>query len=322
MAKRRKNNKYKKIISVLSTALFIVSSILVSIVFDFKPLSFTQVLDAVDTFLQDPQIKEQSFVAEGEMVVTIIDVGQGESILIQANNKNVLIDAGENDCEKLIVDFLKNKGVQTIDLAIGTHPHSDHIGGLDNVIRKIETKTVLFPPMQKKQIPTTKTFKDVLKAIDETGTELITAKPGQVFNFGGGSVLTIIGPQNQYNDLNNISIVSRLDFGDVSFLFTGDAEESAEKDMIKGKYNLDVDILSAGHHGSSTSTTKEFFRKCSPSHVNISCGLNNKYNHPHSEIIKLLKQTNTPYARTDLNGSIMYITDGKTYRVVCEKDIS
>ena len=319
MAKKKKHNKYKKIIAVLSSALVIVSTILLSKILDIKPVSTAQVINILDGFLQDPDTKEQPLVAEGEMSVTIIDVGQGESILIEANDKNVLIDAGENDCEQLIVDFLKNKGIETLDLAIGTHPHSDHIGGLDNVIRQINTKMVLFPPLTKDKTPTTKTFKDVLLAIDETGSQLVTAKPGQVFNFGGGSVLTIVGPQKDYDDLNNISIVSRLDFGDVSFLFTGDAEELAEKDMLKGKYDLDVDILSAGHHGSSTSTSEVFFRKCSPSHVNISCGLNNKYNHPHFETITLLEDTNTPYYRTDLNGNITYITDGKTYRAFCDK---
>ncbi|MEG1448691.1 MAG: MBL fold metallo-hydrolase [Oscillospiraceae bacterium] len=320
MAKRKKYNKQKRIIGILSSALIIVSTILLSVVLDIEQISFAQIAAIVDSFLEDPDKKEQRQAAQGELAVTIIDVGQGESIFIEANDKNVLIDAGENDCEQLVVDFLKDKKVESLDLVIGTHPHSDHIGGLDSVIRQIETKMVLLPPMSKSQTPTTKTFEDVLLAIDETQTQLITSKPGQVFNFGGGSILTIIGPQKEYDDLNNISIVSRLDFGEVSFLFTGDAEEVAEKDMIFGKYDLDVDILSAGHHGSSTSTSSNFFQKCSPSHVNISCGLNNKYNHPHMETLKILDETGTPYCRTDLNGNITYITDGKTYEVICEKE--
>lgn len=323
MAKKKRKNKYtryKKIIAGLSSALVIVSTAFLCTVFDIKQVSFEQVFNTLDSFLQDPEVQQQPLIAEGEMEVTVVDVGQGESIYIKANDKNVLIDAGENDCEQLIVDFLKSKGVKYLDLVIGTHPHSDHIGGLDSVIREIDTNMVLFPPMTKSQTPTTKTFKDVLEAIDETDTQLLTAKPGQVFNFGGGSILTIVGPLNEYKDLNDISIVSRLDFGEVSFLFTGDAEEKAEKDMLSSKYDLDVDILSAGHHGSSSSTSKEFFNECSPSHVNISCGENNKYNHPHREIISLLDKTNTPYCRTDLNGNITYITDGKTYEVFCEKE--
>ena len=326
MAKKKKRatkaQKYKKIIAYLSIALVAVSCAFVFLMFKKGPIDFNAILSFFDSLAAPTSTAREDVILpkDDEAMVSIIDVGQGLSTYINAGGKHILIDGGENNCGERVVEFLRDRGVDTLELVIGTHPHSDHIGGLDVVIKEINTKMILLPPMTEAQTPTTKTFADLLDAIEETQTKLVLSKPGQVFNFGGGAVLKVLGPRKSYESLNNISIVSRFDFGDVSFLFTGDAEKEAEEDLLRSKSNdLDVDVLSAGHHGSSTSTTEKFLLSCSPRHVNISCGRDNKYGHPHEETIELLDKYLIPYNRTDKSGSITYITNGKSFEVFTEK---
>lgn len=150
--------------------------------------------------------------------VHIIDVGQGESILIKGPSKNVLIDAGENDKGDEVLAYLKSQGVQSLDMAIGTHAHSDHIGGLDTVIKAMPVKQVILSPIPEKIVPTTKTYTDLLEAVLDKGMTVTTAVPDTQYSLGGGAVLTILGPRREYNDLNNTSVVCRLTYGDAELI--------------------------------------------------------------------------------------------------------
>ena len=251
---------------------------------------------------------------ENEVSVHFIDVGQAEAILIRSGKASALIDAGENDQGDLVLAYLREQGVKKLDLVIGTHPHSDHIGGMDTVIRGMDVGTVVLPDIPDAVVPTTKTFTDLLLAVAEKGLKITPAKPGKEFDLGGAT-LTILAPTKPYDDLNNLSAASRLDYGEVSFLFTGDMEAKAERDLLGSGQELAVTVLNAAHHGSSTSTTKELLAAAAPEYAVISCGLDNSYGHPHRETMTALKDAGVKAYRTDLNGTVVFSTDGEEVHV-------
>lgn len=268
-----------------------------------------QFLAGLDQFLYGETAVVPAGPVEGTLQVDIIDVGQGESILITTADTAVLIDAGENNKGNVVLDHLAARGVERLDIAIGTHPHSDHIGGLDTVLESIPADVVLMGYVPEKRLPTTKTYLDLLDVMNRKNIPLEIPELGQQYQVGDG-VLTILGPVGEYDDLNNCSLICRLDFGEVSFLFSGDAEEISEQAVLKSGANVDVDVMTMGHHGSSTSSSKAYFQAASPEYAAISCGKDNDYGHPHRETITKLKNADVTYYRTDLSGTITYITDG------------
>lgn len=257
--------------------------------------------------------------AEGELQVDVIDVGQGESILITTAEKAVLIDAGENDKGDEVLEHLQRRGITELDLAIGTHGHSDHIGGMDTVLANISVDEFWMGVMPDKLVPSTKTYMDVLEQLDVKKIPYREPEVGTQYDLGSGGVLTVLGPQGTPTDLNNCSLVCRVDFGDVSFLFSGDAEESEEKAILASGVDVDVDVMTMGHHGSETSSSSAYFKAASPSYAAISCGANNSYGHPHKATIQKLKNADVLYRRTDINGTITFRTNGKTIEYSSEK---
>ena len=242
------------------------------------------------------------------LAVHFIDVGQGDSILAESDGHYMLIDAGENDQAGTVVSYLKAEGVTKLDYVIGTHPHSDHIGGLDKVIDTFPVDKVLLPPVEH----TTRTFEDVLDSIASRGLKITKPAPGDSYDLGNAS-FTILSPVKDYgNDLNNWSVGIRLTYGDNSFVMCGDAENQAEEDIVNSGAMLKADVLKAGHHGSSTSTSDAFLKKVSPSWVVIQCGKGNSYGHPHKETMEKLKKAGCQVLRTDEEGTITAFSDGKT----------
>ena len=240
--------------------------------------------------------------------VHFIDVGQGDSILAESDGHYMLIDAGENDQAGTVISYLKAEGVTKLDYVIGTHPHSDHIGGLDKVIDTFPVDKVLLPPVEH----TTRTFEDVLDSIASRGLKITKPAPGDSYDLGNAS-FTILSPVKDYgNDLNNWSVGIRLTYGDNSFVMCGDAENQAEEDILNSGAVLKADVLKAGHHGSSTSTSNAFLKKVSPSWVVIQCGKGNSYGHPHKETMEKLKKAGCQILRTDEEGTITAFSDGKT----------
>ena len=258
-------------------------------------------------------------VAEGEMRVDIIDVGQGESILITTSEKAVLIDAGENDQGDEVLEHLQRRGVTKLDLAIGTHAHSDHIGGMDTVMAGIKVDEFWMGAMPEELVPSTKTYTDVLEQLDIGRIPYREPEVGTQYDLGNGGLLTVYGPQGTPSDLNNCSLVCRVDFGETSFLFSGDAEENMEKIILTSGADLDVDVMTMGHHGSETSSSSAYFKAASPTYAAISCGEDNSYGHPHKETIQKLKKADVLYRRTDINGTISFIANGKTVDYSTEK---
>lgn len=254
----------------------------------------------------------------GELEVHIIDVGQGDSILIKNSNKTVLIDAGENDKGKTVVDYLKSQNVKNIDILIGTHPHSDHIGGMDYVIENMNVNKIIMPKLPDELIPTTRTYTDVLQAVASKGLKITAAKPSLQYDLGGGATLKIIAPIDEFKSLNEMSVVTRLDYGESSFLFTGDIEKYSEKSIVASNINIDVDVLDVPHHGSKGSSSNEFLSKITPKFAVISCGENNDYGHPHKEAVERIGEY-CEINRTDLSGNILIKSDGKTITVIPQK---
>ena len=255
------------------------------------------------------EFPDTSIVLE-EFTAHFIDVGQGDSILIQTSSQNILIDGGNRG--DTVVDYLISQGVDNLELIIGTHPHADHIGGLINVMEAIPVDEVIDPGVAH----TTITFEDYLDIIDEKDIKFTEGRAGMTRDLGGGAELEIIHPVSpSSNHLNNASIVARITFGQISFLLTGDAESDAESEMLARDYILESTILKVGHHGSNTSTTQAFLNAVNPEVAVIMCGLDNTYGHPHEETLNKLSLANVSIYRTDLHGNVIIKTDGVTYEV-------
>lgn len=243
--------------------------------------------------------------------VHFIDVGQGDSILIQSEDQYMLIDAGERNKSNIVIDYLESIGVKKLDYLIGTHPHSDHIGGLADVIRHFDIGKIIMPNV----VHTTKTFENVLDAISDKSLRITKPIIGNEFTIGSAT-FTIIAPNSpDYNNLNNYSVGIKLINGANSFVFTGDAEVLSENEMLNNGLNLDADVLKLGHHGSITSSSDSFLDAVKPSLSIISVGEGNKYGHPHVEILQTHKDRNIQLYRTDKQGTIILESDGKTIAV-------
>lgn len=242
-----------------------------------------------------------------ELRVSFIDVGQGDSEFIELpNGETMLIDAGTNETGKNVVDYIKSLGYTSINYVVGTHPHEDHIGGLDDVIKTFDIGSIYMP----KVTADTKTFEDVLDAAESKNLMINTAKSGvSIMDTEDLSVKFLAPTLDSYENTNDYSAVVKVVYGDTSYLFTGDAEEFSEN-LITDDVNADV--LKVGHHGSSTSTSTEFLKKVSPSSAVISCGKDNSYGHPHSETLQKLADMGTAVYRTAELGTIVSVSDGKT----------
>ncbi len=251
------------------------------------------------------------------LAVHFIDVGQGDSIFVQApNGKRMLIDAGENGNDKKVLAYLDKYGSRKIDYVVATHPHSDHIGSLDEVINACTVHNVIMPRLSAVNTPATSVYSSLLRAVKQSKAQVISAKPGKAFTLGE-AVCTVLSPSVQSENLNNMSVVLRVEMKEKSFLFTGDAETAVEKELMSGKYAslLDADVLKLGHHGSSTSSSAAFLKAVLPEYAVISCGVGNDYGHPHKETMQKLGQMETTVLRTDKMGSIRIYTDGYAFMV-------
>lgn len=257
----------------------------------------------LDTAINQNNIQTNA-VTNGNLEVHFIDVGQADCILVKNNSNAMLIDAGNNDDGEIIKSYLKEQNITRLDYVIGTHPHEDHIGGLDVVINNYDIGTIIMP----KKSTTTQTFKDVVNAIKNKGLAITNPVVGTKYTLGGAE-FTILAPNKDYGDeLNNYSVGIRIVYGNNSFVFTGDAEEEAERDIIATGLELKADVLKLGHHGSSTSTSNQFLKAVSPKHAVITCGKDNDYGHPHRET--MTKISNMEVYRTDEQGSIIATSDG------------
>lgn len=244
--------------------------------------------------------------------VEFIDVGQAESIFIKQDGHNILIDAGNNADGKLLVKYLKNKGIKKFDYVVGTHPHEDHIGGLDDIINEFEIEHILMPDVTNN----TKTFEDVLNAIEKKNLEIEIPIIDETFTAGDLNFKVIYTGTNE-EDLNSDSIVLRMDYKNNSYLFTADLTGDIEKELLEK--DIDVNIYKVAHHGSTYSNTYEFLERVTPKYAIISCGKDNDYYYPHIKALNRIKKHTKEIYRTDQDGTIIVKDDGENIEIIKEK---
>ena len=262
---------------------------------------------------EEPVSENVSGSAEAQ--VYFIDVGQGDSELIRLKDSgiDILIDAGTRSTKQELADYLKELGVDDIDILIGTHPHEDHIGGMAKIIEEFPIGTLYLPETSDEMTPTTKTYESLLDAAENKNVTVRTAAAGDVLLEQGNTSFKVLSPSHtDYDNLNDYSIVTRLKVGDTAFLFQGDAETPVEEEILDSGADVSCDVIKLGHHGSSTSSSRAYLEAANPSAAVISCGVGNEYGHPHRETMDLLEKLSiTPY-RTDTQKTLLAETDGKT----------
>lgn len=299
VSKRKRRRKKNKTLNVLAIAIL---SVVIAFVWSY--------------INPNGHIPTAVITSDTDVTVHFIDVGQGDCELILDHGEAILIDAGENDQGEAVVRYLRSCGVNHLKLAVGTHPHSDHIGGMDTVLENIPTDELLLPNVSEECVPTTRTYQEVLEAADENGTRISWAESGTEYTVGEG-ILYVLGPvADDYTELNSWSVPMRYCYQNTSFFFGGDIEKDAEKDLLASGQNLQSTIMKLNHHGSNTSNTEEFLRAVNPQAYVIEVGAGNSYNLPSDKVIARLGTT--PVYRTDRDGTIVFGTDGNTLQVMTE----
>lgn len=288
---KRKEKKYRPIslISVVITAILVI----------------IYALNGSPTFERLKEAKNDDY----PMTVTFIDVGQGDCSLIECGDTVILIDGGEAEYAGTVNSYLALKGISEIDCYIFTHPHSDHIGAVPGIMRVNDVNGVMMTTFSEINIPTTNTYEKLLDAVLEEDCDVLYVSAGDTYTFGE-LTLDILSPSAQTDEYNDMSVVVKVTYEDTSFLFTGDATQTVEKEMLS-KFDLSADVLKVGHHGSYTSTSEEFLSAVSPLLAVISCGEDNSYGHPHKDVVDLLESHEINISRTDLQGNVVVYSNGK-----------
>lgn len=301
----------KKITSLIIAVLIV----LVGMVFANNP----EMQQVLTEWLQNLQ-SEETHVVSGQLQVHIIDVGQGDAILVQApTGENMLIDGGErsSDITDQLVRYLQSKGVKKIHVLVATHPHSDHIGGLPTVMKTFPIGAVY----DSGKPATSNIYATFLDLIEEKKIPYYLARRGKKIKFANGLDLQVLNPTGDVDgdNVNNASIVLRLTYGKISFMLTGDAESEIENELIKGGYPLQADVLKVGHHGSDSSSSAAFLDKVKPTYALISVGKGNSYGHPHKRTMDKIKKRQIQTYMTKDHGNIIVSTDGNTLTVKTSK---
>ena len=243
-----------------------------------------------------------------------IDVGQALSVLVECDGQFMLYDGGNVDDGSLVVSYLQSQGVEQLEYVFCSHAHEDHVGGLAAALAYFPAYHVYSPVTE----ASTKCFKDFVKYTQQQNLQVEVPAVGTQWALGSATV-TLLGPVTQYSETNNTSLVLRIDYGNTSFLLTGDMENTAETDLVNSGANLKADVLQVGHHGSSTSTGYLFLNAVLPEMGVISCGTGNKYGHPHEETLSILRDAKVDVYRTDLQGTITIGSDGQNFTVGTER---
>ena len=311
MATKRRRRKKSPVVILFALILIIISGIYAACEGIINVPGITD-----ETTEAKSQIENVTPVPDnGEVLFHFIDVGQGDAILITSAEGNMLVDTSVKSARDELVAYLEAAGVHTIDYLVLTHPDADHIGNADYVIENYDVKNILLPDF----VSSTKTYERMLTAMENSEANVICPEPGYTFSLGALQN-TVIAPNDDYKDANEVSIVIKSVYGETSVMLTGDAEVESEEDIVKiwSAESLKCDILKVGHHGSTSSTTDDFLAAVDPDIAVISCGEGNTYGHPHKETLDKLNVKGVKIYRTDLLGNIVFKTDGESFTLVSD----
>ena len=275
-------------------------------------LFLTKNLIAIDKVFEESGLRNTQQASADKMYVSFIDVGQGNCTLLRCGGKAILVDSGEVGAAQTVINYIKNLGIDELNCVLVTHPHTDHMGAMTKILYEFKIDDLIMPEIPEEIIPTNKTYEKFLTAVSDNAGNVIAAKPGETYSYGE-MTLEIFAPLRDYDNLNDMSAVSRISYGDTSVMFTGDATTTVEKDLLKKNIDYSATVLNVGHHGSKTSSSEAWLRAVNPKYAVICCGVNNDYGHPHSVITKRLEELGIEYLETDLLGTIVFESDSKNF---------
>lgn len=295
------DKKLNKLIRIIIGFVILIVVTIQGNLFDNVSNATASINDSTKSDKIDAKVKEN-------FSVSFIDVGQADSVLIRNGNYNMLIDAGNNEDGEKLVNYFKSLGIEEFTYVFATHPHEDHIGGMDDIINNFKIDNYYMS----NKLSTTKTFMDVLDALDGRNLKYTVPNKGDTLKLGDANI-KVIYPGDDKSNINDSSIVLKVTYGKNSFLLTGDATSNVERKI----YNEDIksDVLKVAHHGSSYSSTDVFLDRVKPYYAVISVGKNNIYNHPSNNTLEKLNKRNIKVYRTDLDGTIVFISDGNNLSV-------
>lgn len=255
---------------------------------------------------------------DGKATVHYIDVGQGSCVLIKMDGHAILLDAGENDQGEHVTDYIRRQGIEKLDYVVASHPHSDHIGGMDVVLSNIPADHLIMPELKASIVPTTRTYEDLIRVVEEKQIDVIASEVGAEYEVGEGKI-TLLGPTGDFDGLNDMSVGVRFQFGETAFLYTGDMEKKAEQALLATGETLKADVYAMGHHGSKTSNDEKLLDRIDAKYFVVQAGYDNEYRHPHKEALERVLDRGGTLYRTDLNGTVIFSTDGTELTVTPER---
>ena len=308
-------NRSRRIGSLLLTFFLLLASASVLSNSGYTAQNIPSIQAAEHTASVSQSVNSSSREQKELLTVTFLDVGQGDAAVLQCGGQSMMIDGGKAKASSYIYSWLKKNQISHLDVMVATHTDADHIGGLSGALNYAKVGTAYCPVTS----GTTKTFQSFVKYLKKQGKSITVPKAGDEFSLGSAQV-RILGPTDPQAEGNNSSIVLKVTFGDTSFLFTGDAEREEEQELLESGYDLESTVLKVGHHGSDTSTSYLFLRTVNPQYAVISVGADNTYGHPTEAVLSRLRDADVKTYRTDLQGTITAVSDGKKVTFQTERN--
>jgi len=300
---RKKSTKELKIISTIVVILLILTNLITG---DKEPQKPSNTFEEQTT----------SEIVEGELTLTMIDVGQADCFLLVQDGETALVDCGTRSTGKDAVEYLKSIGITKLDYVFGTHPHDDHMGGMYDIITNFEVGEIMIPKIE--EGITSNWYIKLLEELSSGDYNIVNPNVGDMYTLGDATI-KIIGPISEpKGNTNNYSIVMKVSFGEMDIIMTGDAETEVEEEILDSKENIDAEILKVGHHGSDTSSCEEFLDAISPDYALISTKIGNKYEHPIKSTMENLEKRDIEVYRTDENGTVTATITQDSVSFSCE----